>query len=165
MVMVDLCLLLLTVWWRSPHSEAASTRWSCDRLVARHGAMTDTISSLLIAILLLAANAFYVAAEFALAAVLLVDVGGLFAQGAPHTEYDIKAAYLYTFGRFVEWPPRVAARAAPVADVEAVRAPGHGPGRPRPGRRSGPRRHRALSRADRARLLQLVRLAGVADAV
>jgi len=44
--------------------------------------------------------------------VLLVDVGGLFAQGAPHTEYDIKAAYLYTFGRFVEWPPRGASRDA-----------------------------------------------------
>lgn len=31
------------------------------------------------------------------------------AQEAKHTEYEVKAAYLYNFGRFVEWPPRVTA--------------------------------------------------------
>ena len=32
---------------------------------------------------------------------------------APRSEYEIKAAYLYTFGRFVEWPAR------PPADASA----------------------------------------------
>lgn len=40
-------------------------------------------------------------------AVLLATVR-LGAQGPPRTEYEIKAAYLYTFGRFVEWPARAA---------------------------------------------------------
>ena len=42
----------------------------------------------------------------AAAALVLVAVCGAGAQGPPPTEYEIKAAYLYTFGRFVEWPPR-----------------------------------------------------------
>jgi len=28
------------------------------------------------------------------------------AQSSKPTEYEVKAAYLYNFGRFVEWPPR-----------------------------------------------------------
>jgi hypothetical protein len=28
------------------------------------------------------------------------------AQSTPRSEYEIKAAYLFSFGRFVEWPPR-----------------------------------------------------------
>ena len=31
--------------------------------------------------------------------------GGASAQGTPRSEYEIKAAYLFTFGRFIEWPP------------------------------------------------------------
>jgi hypothetical protein len=29
------------------------------------------------------------------------------AQGAKPTDFQVKAAYLYNFGRFVEWPPKV----------------------------------------------------------
>jgi hypothetical protein len=39
-------------------------------------------------------------------AVVLASVGGVGAQGPPRSEFEIKAAYLYTFGRFVEWPQR-----------------------------------------------------------
>ena len=30
---------------------------------------------------------------------------GAFAQAPVATEYDVKAAYLYNFGKFVQWPP------------------------------------------------------------
>jgi hypothetical protein len=36
----------------------------------------------------------------------LASVDGVNAQGPPRSEFEIKAAYLYTFGRFVEWPQR-----------------------------------------------------------
>ena len=42
----------------------------------------------------------------AAAALVLSAVCGAGAQGPPRTEYEIKAAYLFTFGRFVEWPAR-----------------------------------------------------------
>jgi hypothetical protein len=42
----------------------------------------------------------------AAAALVLSTVCGAGAQAPPRTEPEIKAAYLYTFGRFVEWPPR-----------------------------------------------------------
>jgi hypothetical protein len=32
------------------------------------------------------------------------------AQGAKPTDYDVKAVYLYNFGRFVEWPSSVTAK-------------------------------------------------------
>jgi hypothetical protein len=41
----------------------------------------------------------------AVIAVVVLAPAPLDAQ-APRSEYEIKAAYLYTFGRFVEWPPR-----------------------------------------------------------
>jgi len=47
------------------------------------------------------------------AALLLAAVSGSSAQNAPRTEYEIKAAYLFTFGRFVEWPPRPAGDESP----------------------------------------------------
>jgi len=34
----------------------------------------------------------------------------LSAQGPKPTDYDVKAVYLYNFGRFVEWPANIAAR-------------------------------------------------------
>src|SRR6266436_6507903 len=34
----------------------------------------------------------------------------LWAQGSKPTDYDVKAVYLYNFGRFVEWPASVAAK-------------------------------------------------------
>ena len=40
-------------------------------------------------------------------ALLVPAIAG--AQAAPRNEYEIKAAYLFTFGRFVEWPTRTAA--------------------------------------------------------
>jgi len=39
----------------------------------------------------------------------LVAVPCLRAQSLKHTDYDVKAAYLYNFGHFVEWPVNVAA--------------------------------------------------------
>jgi hypothetical protein len=33
-----------------------------------------------------------------------VFLGSSFAQGASPTEYELKAAYLYNFSRFIEWP-------------------------------------------------------------
>jgi len=39
----------------------------------------------------------------------LVAVPFLRAQGSKPTDYDVKAVYLYNFGRFVEWPPNSAA--------------------------------------------------------
>jgi hypothetical protein len=39
-------------------------------------------------------------------ALVLTSVGRVDAQGPPRSEFEIKAAYLYTFGRFVEWPSR-----------------------------------------------------------
>jgi len=39
----------------------------------------------------------------------LLAIPGLHAQNPKPTDYDVKAAYLYNFGRFVEWPENVAA--------------------------------------------------------
>jgi hypothetical protein len=39
----------------------------------------------------------------------LIGVSSLHAQQAKPTEYDVKAAYLYNFGKFVEWPAKVTA--------------------------------------------------------
>lgn len=39
----------------------------------------------------------------------LVATAALNAQNPKPTDYDVKAAYLYNFGRFVEWPEKVAA--------------------------------------------------------
>lgn len=41
-----------------------------------------------------------------MAAFALSDVASLQAQTSKPTEYEVKAAYLYNFGRFVEWPSR-----------------------------------------------------------
>lgn len=40
------------------------------------------------------------------ALVLLLTAPSLRAQATKPTDYDVKAAYLYNFGRFVEWPPQ-----------------------------------------------------------
>ena len=40
---------------------------------------------------------------------VLLGVPALHAQNAKPTDYDVKAAYLYNFGRFVEWPAEVTA--------------------------------------------------------
>jgi hypothetical protein len=40
----------------------------------------------------------------------LVAAQGLWAQSPKPTDYDVKAVYLYNFGRFVEWPARVTAK-------------------------------------------------------
>jgi len=40
----------------------------------------------------------------------LIVVPCLWAQGPKPTDYDVKAAYLYNFGRFVEWPDSVATK-------------------------------------------------------
>ena len=37
----------------------------------------------------------------------LLSVPALHAQNAKPTDYEVKAAYLYNFGRFVEWPAQV----------------------------------------------------------
>jgi hypothetical protein len=37
----------------------------------------------------------------------LLSVPALHAQNAKPTDYDVKAAYLYNFGRFVEWPAQI----------------------------------------------------------
>ncbi len=45
--------------------------------------------------------------RFLLAAVALpsvLGVPGAYSQESAHTEYEVKAAYLYNFGSFVEWP-------------------------------------------------------------
>lgn len=39
----------------------------------------------------------------------LIGVGSLPAQQPKATAYEVKAAYLFNFGKFVEWPPKVAA--------------------------------------------------------
>jgi hypothetical protein len=39
---------------------------------------------------------------------LLINPVGVPAQNAKPSEYDVKAAYLFNFGRFVEWPARAA---------------------------------------------------------
>jgi hypothetical protein len=51
--------------------------------------------------------------RLALIATLLVawailDLPRLAAQASKHPEYEVKAAYLYNFGNFVEWPPSAA---------------------------------------------------------
>lgn len=43
------------------------------------------------------------------AAWTLLAIPALQAQNARPTDYEVKAAYLYNFGRFVEWPGKVAA--------------------------------------------------------
>jgi len=40
----------------------------------------------------------------------LIVVPSLRAQGPKPTDYDVKAVYLYNFGRFVEWPASVATK-------------------------------------------------------
>jgi YfiR/HmsC-like len=40
----------------------------------------------------------------------LVAAQHLWAQGPKPTDYDVKAVYLYNFGRFVEWPASVTAK-------------------------------------------------------
>src|SRR5260370_38094052 len=40
---------------------------------------------------------------------VLVGASCLHAQQANPTEYEVKAAYLYNFGKFVEWPAKVTA--------------------------------------------------------
>jgi hypothetical protein len=42
----------------------------------------------------------------------LVAVPGAHAQSAKPTDYEVKAAYLYNFGRFVEWPVKITAAQA-----------------------------------------------------
>jgi len=42
----------------------------------------------------------------AAAALLAICVSTVGAQSPPRTEYEIKAAYLFTFARFVEWRPQ-----------------------------------------------------------
>ena len=42
-----------------------------------------------------------------LSLVWLLAVGGVSAQDSAPTEYQIKAAFLYNFAKFVEWPPAV----------------------------------------------------------
>lgn len=39
----------------------------------------------------------------------LLAISGLHAQGSRPTDFQVKAAYLFNFGRFVEWPTRIAA--------------------------------------------------------
>ncbi len=39
----------------------------------------------------------------------LIAVSSLHAQQSKPAEYEVKAAYLYNFGRFVQWPAKVAA--------------------------------------------------------
>ena len=41
---------------------------------------------------------------------LLIAAPRLVAQGAKPTDYDVKAVYLYNFGRFVEWPASVTSK-------------------------------------------------------
>jgi YfiR/HmsC-like len=38
----------------------------------------------------------------------MVAAAGLWAQSSKPTDYQVKAAYLYNFGRFIEWPPTAA---------------------------------------------------------
>jgi hypothetical protein len=40
----------------------------------------------------------------------LTPATSMWAQGNKPTDYQVKAAYLYNFGRFIEWPPAVTAR-------------------------------------------------------
>jgi hypothetical protein len=49
------------------------------------------------------------------AAVLLLLGAGVMAEGPapPPTEYEVKAAFLYNFGKFVEWPPEPDAPGGP----------------------------------------------------
>jgi len=48
-------------------------------------------------------------ALFATAAVVLLVLSNLCAQGAKPTEYQVKATYLYNFGQFVQWPTNASA--------------------------------------------------------
>ena len=43
---------------------------------------------------------------------LLLVVGGARAQAPPPSEYQIKAAFLFNFAKFVEWPPKAFAEAS-----------------------------------------------------
>ncbi|HVR24047.1 MAG TPA: YfiR family protein [Candidatus Polarisedimenticolia bacterium] len=38
----------------------------------------------------------------------LLTIPGLYAQGSKPTDFQVEAAYLYNFGRFVEWPTKIA---------------------------------------------------------
>jgi len=42
----------------------------------------------------------------------LFSVSGLHAQRSKPAEYEVKAAYLYNFGKFVEWPAKIKAASA-----------------------------------------------------
>jgi hypothetical protein len=56
----------------------------------------------------------------ALAAVLAVAVPGGRAQETFTSEYEIKAAFLFNFAKFVEWPARQAAEAEPVFTIAVL---------------------------------------------
>jgi hypothetical protein len=43
-------------------------------------------------------------------ACLLLSIGNSWAQASRPTDYQVKAAYLYNFGRFVEWPSATTAK-------------------------------------------------------
>jgi hypothetical protein len=51
-----------------------------------------------------------VARTAVLALAVLAGMGGTAAPQTPPTEYEVKAAFLYNFMRFVEWPPHGAPR-------------------------------------------------------
>ena len=42
----------------------------------------------------------------AASALVMICASTVAAQSTPRSEYEIKAAYLFSFGRFVDWPPR-----------------------------------------------------------
>ena len=52
-----------------------------------------------------------------IAAIVVAGVCDVSGQERARTEYEIKAAYLYTFGRFVEWPARSPRREARTFDI------------------------------------------------
>jgi hypothetical protein len=56
-------------------------------------------------------------------ACMLVRAQGVWAQGSKPTDYDVKAVYLYNFGRFVEWPASI----TPKSDSFTVCVLGHDP--------------------------------------
>jgi hypothetical protein len=55
---------------------------------------------------LISASAVRIVVAIALA-LAMARPASLFAQAKPPTEYEIKAAFLYNFAKFVEWPPTV----------------------------------------------------------
>ena len=57
---------------------------------------------------------------FALAFIILisiVDLSGLIAQTKAATEYQVKAAFLYNFAKFVDWPPSAFSDAKQPLDI------------------------------------------------